>query len=182
MRWKKILVSGLGGFLVGGAALLVTKRKRKSKEANLERIPEDTELVRIETEPMKLVYREEPYLSYALYTCAPTSFKVWSFLKGIPTKAKPAQSQRIYHITPEVHFRSLQQEDHREVLAEEKFYATLHAHSMQPQQTLPDHIACGHHLEFRKCHVGGSMNGVETGDKIVTMAPVVKYEIRRRAD
>ena len=176
-KWKKILVSGLGGLLVGAAAVVVTKRKRKPGKVEIERIPEPVKKVQVETEPRELLYREEPYVSSTLYTCAPTSFKVWSFLRKTASKSGPVESQRIYYITSKIHFRSLQKADQKETLTGEKFYATIHGCSPSPRRMLPDHIVRGQHLEFRKCHVGGSMNGVETGDRIIT-TPVLRYEIQ----
>lgn len=180
MKWKKILLSGLGGLLLGGAAILVSKRKKSTATAPLEFIPEDAERVRIETEEMPLVYRDEQYTSRGIYTCTVTSFKVWSLLTATSLAERPVQSRRIYHISPEIHFQSLRDPEHTEVLAEENFYATLHLYAPSPRSGLPDHIARGRHLEFRKCHVGGSMNGVETGEKIITVAPVAAYEIGQK--
>ena len=62
-----------------------------------------------------------------------------------------------------------------EVLQEEKFYATLHC--LIAGRVSADRIAEGALIEFHKCHVGGSMNGIETGEKVVSRSPVAHFEL-----
>ena len=64
--------------------------------------------------------------------------------------------------------------DDSDVLQEEKFYATLN--SSIDGGVIPDTIARNALIEFHKCHVGGSMNGIETGAKVVSRSPIELFE------
>lgn len=183
MRWKKWFWSGLGGALMGAGAIFASRYRRRKKAhfGRPEPIPEDVEGIEIETEELELRYRDEPYFSRAVYHCSPTPFRVWSLLQA-DSPALSGRGRRIFYVQPEILFRAAGQDRTSEKLAEERFYATLHVYSPLPGRSVAAHIARGQLLEFRKCHVGGSMNGVETGDKIVTMAPVASFQILQKVN
>ena len=65
--------------------------------------------------------------------------------------------------------------DDSDVLHEEKFYATLH--SSIDGGVIPDPIDQNALIEFHKCHVGGCMNGIETGAKVVSTSPIELFEL-----
>lgn len=175
MNWKKVLWTGLGGAVVGVLGVMAGRHVQKRRAERPQPIPADVSSLRIETEQMLLHYRDKPYLSRTIYNCRPTRFRVWSLL-GSSADGEPGDSGlRIFHVTPVLEFRP-QQEDELETFSEEKFYATVHLRCEKRKRNLAEHLARGSYLEFHKCHVGGSMNGVATGDRILTTAPVAHFE------
>ena len=176
MKWKKWAATGLSGLAVGAVALVARNRRRKRLSEMPKPIPEDVGTVTIETDWLDLTYRDRPYVSRTVYTCNPTKFFVWSIFKSQKdAESESEPSLRIFHISPVLEFQSVEGED-LQSFVEEKFYATLHLRSERTKRTLPEHLARGDYLEFRKCHVGGSMNGVLTGDRILTTSPVALFE------
>jgi len=175
VKWKKLLVTGLGGLAFGAVAVVAQKRRKKRRAEAPQPIPGHVKLVEIETEPLDLTYRDQPYQSRSRYTCSPTQFSVWSLLEaGADSDEKEGKGLRIFHVTPVIEFFS--QEGRTETVAEEKFYATLHLRCEKSHRHLPEHLARGDYAEFHKCHVGGSMNGVPTGDRVLTTTPVADFE------
>ncbi len=172
MRWRKYLLPGLSGAVVGFAAVLAKRRSRRRAS-----MPKDIrgseKRILIVTEEQSRPYRGREYLSQVIYTCEPSRFKVWRFLHPSGEDEGEAASQRIYHITPVIEFKSSDGEE-AEVVQEEKFYGTLHG--LIAGRITPDRIAEASLIEFHKCHVGGSMNGIETGEKVVSRSPVAYLE------
>lgn len=179
MNWKKVFWTGLGGAVVGVLGVMAGRQIRKRRAEQPQPVPPDVSSLRIETEELELYYRGKPYLSRTIYSCRPTRFKVWNLLESQASQRDPEEARkgglRIFHVTPVLEFRS-REEDEVESFPEEKFYASLHLRCEKRRRTLPEHLARGDYLEFHKCHVGGSMNGVATGDRILTNAPVSHYE------
>ncbi|MGI8784707.1 MAG: hypothetical protein ACR2L2_13780 [Acidobacteriota bacterium] len=176
INWKKVSWWG-GGFLLGGAAYLVVRQPRAKAEPAPEFLPEGLETLLVRTEPIDLIYRSTPYRSYAIYRCQQTLFKVWSFLSSSPGDLASQPSARIFHITPEIHFVPVDpaSEADEEIISDERFYATLQVPQPRSSVRLANCVQRGRHLEFHRCSVGGSLNGVETGEKTVTLAPVADY-------
>ncbi|MFQ5739331.1 MAG: hypothetical protein ACE5JX_09990 [Acidobacteriota bacterium] len=174
MKWKKFLFSGLGGLAVAAVAWVARRGQRRRSIGEPLPIPDDVGVITIETEEIEQTYRRRTYLSKVVYTCHPTKFRVWSFLRKPGGGETQAPSERIYHISPVTYFRSRSRDD-RTSLAAEEFYATLHLPLNGGRESLSGHIAQGANLEFHKCHVGGSMNGVKTGDQVVA-APIRAFQ------
>ena len=172
LRWRKFLFPGLSGALVGFAAVLARRRSRRASSPR--EVPSSDKRILIVTEEQARPCRGREYLSRATYTCEPSPFKVWQFLRPSGGSNGQAPSQRLYHITPVIEFK-LSDGGKAEVLQEEKFYATLY--SLIAGRVTADRIAEGALIEFHKCHVGGSMNGIETGEKVVSRSPVALLEI-----
>ncbi len=178
LRWKRFFVASLGGVLFGTVAMLGIRRKKKPESDPPEAIPDDIERIEIETDTRELTYRGEACVSWGVYKCIPTQFRVWKIL-DVPALGpkKSLSGQRIYHISPQIYFRPKLDRDRQEEISDENFYATLYLHSPLPQQALADYIARRRYVEFRKCHVGGSLNGVEAGGKLITTTTVASYRI-----
>lgn len=176
MKWKNWVATGLSGLAVGAVALVARSRRKKRRSEMPKPIPEDVGTVIIETEWLDLTYRDRPYSSRTVYTCHPTKFFVWSiFQSNTDVDSENNPGLRIFHVSPVLEFQAVDGED-LQSFVEEKFYATLHLRSEQTRRAIPEHLAHGDYLEFSKCHVGGSMNGVLTGDRILTTAPVARFE------
>ncbi|HSR52887.1 MAG TPA: hypothetical protein VLV83_18840 [Acidobacteriota bacterium] len=183
-RFKKhkwLGLGSLGGLVLGAAAVWAKRSRRKAREAPLP-IPPDVAEVDILTEERLITHRDRDYLSQAVYRCTPTRFRVWSFLASGGGQGGDQGKPRglpIYYVSPRVFIRPRgEDESERQVLSEEKFYATLHVYVEDRSEPLPGCIGKGRLVEFHKCHVGGSLNGVETGDRIVTMAPVEDFHFK----
>ncbi|HSR68466.1 MAG TPA: hypothetical protein VLU25_11025 [Acidobacteriota bacterium] len=186
-RLKKHRWLGLGGLVVGGAVALWANRSRKKSQEAPTPIPDDVGEVEIITEERRISHRGKDYRSRAVYHCTPTRFRVWSFLAsgsggpgGEESGSGKPRGLPIYYVSPRVFVRPQEGKDEppSQVLSEEKFYATIHVYVEDRREPLAGCIARGRVVEFHKCHVGGSLNGVETGDRIISMAPVHEFQFR----
>ena len=173
LKWKKFFVPGVSGALLGFAAVLARRRSRRSKASQSLDLRGNSRRILMITEEQLRPYRGQEYLSRVLYTCEPSAFKVWRFLRP-SSEGEEEPSQRIYHVTPVIEFKSTDGEP-VEIVREEKFYATLHA--LAGGELFPETITRGALIEFHRCHVGGSMNGIETGEKVVSRSPVATVEV-----
>ncbi len=175
MKWKRILNWGLGGLAVGTAAVLARRSRTRAKWAP-ETIPEDVQAIEVLTESRNSAYEGRRFTSRTFYRCTPTRFRLWSFLRDEDAEDETgSRGQVIYHVSPEVRLESPDSGVEVEVLPEEKFYATINVLVDRARDSLPGLIARGQLLEFRKCHVGGSINGIETGERIVTESRVDSF-------
>ncbi len=173
LKWKRFLFPGISGALVGIAAVLARRRSRRRRSSGVRHLRDNRKRIIIVTEEQSRPYRGQQYLAQMIYGCEPTRFKVWRFLRPSTGDSRAAPSQGIYHITPVIEFKSSDGED-AEVLQEEQFYATIH--SVIDGRLTPDAVARDAFIEFHQCHVGGSMNGIETGAKVASRSPVAYYE------
>jgi len=130
----------------------------------------------VRTQERQVPYRDSVYLSSGIYTCVPTQFYVPSFLSASPGKTDEVATQMVYHVTPEIIYRLPDQPGEREVFQGERFYATVYLYPGAGRRSVPNQIAVGCYLEFHRCHVGASPNGVETGERITTLAPVASFK------
>ncbi len=170
MNWKKFLLPGLSGLVVAAVAVVAGKRHKKKQRHHPRRIP-DQAAVRIETGERGGVHHGESYRSRVIYDCKPTQFRVWSLLNEPPKDGK-AGGSLIYAVSPMVELA--RRDGVSQSLAEPRFYATIHCRFQDPIKSLPNQLAVGVAVEFHKCHVGGSANGIDTGERIVT-APVTSF-------
>ena len=125
LRWRKFLFPGVSGALVGFAAVLARRRSRRRRASMPRDVRGSDKSILVVTEEQSRPYRGREFLSQVTYTCEPSPFKVWRFLRPAGEGDGEAPSHRIYHITPVIEFKSSDGEE-VEVLQEEKFYATLH--------------------------------------------------------
>lgn len=161
-----------------GVAAVVTRKRRFRQTGRPIRVPDELESVLIDTEPFPVSYRGQGYLSQTSYLCHPTPFFVLSVLGvGEPEASSggKANREKIYHVSPTIRMSSPVDED-VQTLPEERFYATLYLRVQEGRKNLPGHLGKGYHLVFRKCHVGGSMNGVPTGEELATLSPIEHFE------
>lgn len=174
MNWKRIRNWSVGGAAIGAAVL--ARRSRRRSKGEIKPIPADVQHIEIVTDEREINHQGERYLSHAVYHCTPTRFRVYSLLR---TGEAGKHGQTIYHVAPSMQVRRQKGSPESEFLPQERFYATLNLYVESRRDPLPDHLAKGREIEFRKCHVGGSLNGVETGERILAMAPILRYTIER---
>jgi len=176
MKWKKLGL-GLGGLFLSGVALGSTVFFARKKSEPLPPpywIPDPPAPFSILTDEIEWKQDKQAFRSHLEYSCQPTQFRVWSLvdldLYRMQRAGGPAvEGHPIFHITSKM---SLRQSDGMTTTIDERFYATIHTHRGKSLTTLASCIQVGRYVEFRKCHVGGSLNGIETGERIVSMAPV----------
>jgi hypothetical protein len=179
-NWKKLILwSSLGSLAVGTAVAMTRKPRRRGAEALACRnIPADcaeaviwTERYRAgEAETGDLVARDK-------YILQPTHFKLWSVLDLGAEGSRPAGIP-IYHVS---HFRLSEsdpaQEKNEEETLIERFYATVAVKDAEGQGCAPNCLARGGILEFGKCYVGGTSNGVLSGETHTAPGPVLNYQL-----
>ncbi|MBI4455339.1 MAG: hypothetical protein HY644_05500 [Acidobacteria bacterium] len=184
MKWKKV---GLGGLLLGGLAFGSTLFfARKKTEAPLSPpfwIPERPASLSILTEELEWTSDKQRFRSHLEYFCQPTPFRIWNLvdleLYRAQREGAPAiHGHPVFHVTLKVHLRG--SDDRITTIEDERFYATIHAHHGRTTKMLASCVQVGRHVEFRKCYVGGGLNGIETGERVVSMAPV--KEVRSLGD
>ena len=173
VKWKKLILPWISGAVVGAAAVLARRRVKKITPGDVHDIRRNKKRIIIITEEQKNLYLGSFYLSQMIYNCEPTGFKLWSFLRSPVDNDSKESGQRIYHINPVIEFKSRDGEGAR-FLKEASFYATIH--SKIYKKIIPEKLSLNTFIEFHKCHVGGSMNGIESGEKVSSRSPVIYYE------
>lgn len=184
VQWKKFLLRA-GGLALSGLALGTTVSAARKKPVPVSPpwwIPDPPPAFSILTEDLQWKREGREISSHLEYACQPTQFELWQLLDlelyRVRSERRPARnSLPIFHVVLRVHLH-----DHGQVLPpfdDERFYATIHTHRGKTATTLASCVQVGRYVEFRKCYVGGSLNGIETGERIVSMAPV--REIREAA-
>jgi hypothetical protein len=177
MKWKSIGL-GIGGLFLSGAALASTvffARKKSEPLAPPYWIPEQPDPFSIITADIEWHEDKEQFRSHLEYLCQPTQFRLWNLvdldLYRMQREGGPKiEGHPIFHITSKIHLQG--RDGMVTSIEDEKFYATIHTHRGKSVTTLASCIQLGRFVEFRKCHVGGGLNGIETGERAVSMAPV----------
>ena len=187
MKWKRLGL-GLGGLFLSGLALgstVVLSRRRKQPETLPPPwlIPENPGPFSIVTEELEWTDENQRFRSRREYDCQPTQFRVWRLMDLDLYRVRREGNDRmsgypVFHVTPKL---SVWGADGKITsVDEERFYATIYAHRGKTETTLASCVQVGRYVEFRKCHVGGALNGIETGERVVSMAPV--REVRGGTD
>ncbi|MBI3939264.1 MAG: hypothetical protein HY315_00380 [Acidobacteria bacterium] len=182
MKLRKIGL-GLGGLFLGGLALGSTIFLAKKKTEPLPPpwwIPEKPGPFSILTEEMEWTHEDQHLRSHLEYSCQPTQFRVYNLLNLELYRVQREGGSKeggdpVFHITLKVHLWGPDQKV--TAIEDERFYATIHAHRGKTGTTLASAVQVGRYVEFRKCHVGGALNGVETGERVVSMAPVKEIRL-----
>jgi len=174
---KLFLWSSLGSLFVGATVAMVRRKRSGKGNFRCQKIPPAcrriyvwTELVEAGEKDNRVLYREHYILQH-------TPFKVWSILElpASPGKPNPTGAM-VYHVTysrlvdhPDTN-RSGESENERS-----RYYGTVSVVPIDGKSCGKDSVARGAILEIRKCYVGGSSNGIETGEVHRSSAPILKY-------
>jgi hypothetical protein len=177
-NYKKLFFwSSLGSIAVGTAVTLARRpRRMKSRPLACRRIPEQCDGVLLWTERFEVEESGARHYAHDRYYLKPTPFKVWSVLE-LGLQSAPGKSRfggaEIYHVT---HARLLE-ENHEEEHLKDRFYGIVTVVDAAGKSCATNSIARGGILEIKKCYVGGSSNGVESGEVHRSLGRILNYRI-----
>jgi hypothetical protein len=179
---KWFLWSSLGS-LAFGAAVALARRTRRMEIRPLfcRKLPRECHEIVLWTERFEVEDQGTRFFVHDRYAFQPTSFKVWGIL-DLPSAGQTGSSRRegsaIYHVT---RTRIADEANGISVkLApplQERFYGVVSVLDSSGRICAGSAIARGGFLEIKKCYVGGSSNGVESGEIHRSAAPILNYRI-----
>ncbi len=177
--WKRAFLWSSLGSIVAGTVVALVRRTRATPDAPLEchAIPADCQTVSLWTEQFNVESAGGVEAVQDKYVLRVTPFKAWSVLAlgGGPEGEKPSGSA-IYHVT---HMRFPEAVVGNEFADEgkllDRFYGVVVTRSPRGTSSPCNHIARGGILEIRKCLVGGTSHGVETGEVHRSIAPILNF-------
>jgi hypothetical protein len=179
---KWFLWSSLGSLAVGAAVTLARRTRRmERRHFSCRKLPRECHEIILWTERFEV---EEPgarFFVHDRYDLQPTSFKIWSILDlpsaGLSGSSGP-EGSTIYHVT---RTRIADEADGISLKLEpplhERFYGVVAVFDPSGRFCARGAIARGGTLEIKKCYVGGSSNGVESGEIHRSAAPILNYRI-----
>lgn len=168
-NWKGLAFwSGMGGIVAGGALVAYKKGYIRQGAPSVVPIPDDCEEVTLRMTPGSDRSREAPQGVKCCYHLHKTPFLTWSIMD------KSSRGHRVFFVTPRITLcgGKGEQDDHRR----EPFYAVVGTPLYPKKRALMDHIQEGSPVVFFLCFVGGSSNGVLTGEKVVTDGALESWE------
>jgi hypothetical protein len=174
-KWKRLFIWSSIGSVALGATIGLAKKTRKRQEPPLvlKRIPADCTCLSIWTEQTQVFEGGQLLSVRDKYILQTTQFKVWSVLDPSPGLKEGAV---VFHTA---YLRSYERGAGdavtEEAILKERFYGTIAAIAADGRSCGRNSIARGALLEIRKCNVGGSNNGVETGEVHRSVAPILNY-------
>jgi hypothetical protein len=176
-KWARaFLWSTFGGFAVGAAAVLAGTRRRKQPPVlRCQRIPEGCSGIVLWTEAFQVQDADGTCTCHDTYILQVTPFKAWSVLElSSEPGCEGPEGSTIFHIT---HMRardtvgSLATVD--SVL--DRYYGTISLIDPNGESCGRNRLARGGVLQVAECLVGGSANGIETGNVRQSAAPILNY-------
>lgn len=164
-----------------GAAITLARRPRRIACPPLacRKIPRECHGIYLWTERFDVEVAGARRFAHDRYYLQLTPFKVWSVFdlsyRGAPGKSLP-EGAAIYHVT---HLRSLadggEKEAHEEELLQDRFYGIVTVVDAAGRCCGANAIARGGILEIRKCYVGGTSNGIESGEVHQSIGRILNY-------
>jgi len=182
-KFKKLFLwSSLGSIAVGAALAMARKsRKAEPKPLACRKLPGDCLGAVLWTGQFEVEENGEHRIAQDRYILQPTSFRVWSVL-DLPAQgesARPGSSgSAIYHVTLMRRYEEGGREGSAgEERLVERFYGMVTVADDAGRTCGSNAIARGGFLEIRKCYVGGSSNGVESGEVHHSRGRILNYRI-----
>ncbi len=182
-NYKKLFFWSSLGSLAVGTAVALSRRPRRAADQPLacRKLPRACQGIHLWTESFEVEVWGAKRFVYDHYYLQPTPFKVWSVLdlsyQSAPGRPGP-EGAAIYHVT---HIRALEQGEDEAAQAEEylqdRFYGVVTAVDDTGRCCGPNSIARGGTLEIKKCYVGGTSNGVESGEVHRSIGRILNYRI-----
>jgi len=178
-KWKRLFFWSSLGSLAAGATLAVTRRSGKITESPLvcREIPHGCERLWAWTVRFPVDVEGREQLAHDEYLLQATPFKAWSVLDlGAEGDSRRRRGNTIYHVT----YRRLGESGNGDPRSEiellfDRFYGTLDVVGANGRACGANRIARGGTLEIKKCYVGGTSNGVETGEVHHSEGPILNY-------
>jgi hypothetical protein len=174
---RLLLWSSIGTVAVG-AAVAFARRPRRAATRVLacRKIPRHCQGVLLWTERFALEEKGARFYAHDRYYLQATPFRVWSVLdlsaQGVPGESG-AGGAGIYHVT---HVRVLESHNEEEHL-QDRFYGVVSVLDAAGRSCGTNCIARGGILDIKKCFVGGSSNGIESGEAHRSQSPILNYRI-----
>jgi len=153
----------------------------ESRPLSCRKLPRECHAIGLWTERFEVAEPGARFFVHDRYDLQPTSFKVWSILDlpsaGLSGSSGP-EGSAIYHVTR----RRIPDEDEGNSVKllqplQERFYGVVAVLDASGRFCAGSAIARGGILEIKKCYVGGSSNGVESGEIHRSAAPILNYRI-----
>jgi hypothetical protein len=179
---KWFLWSSLGSLAVGTAVALARRsRKVERPPLSCRKVPHGCREIVLWTERFEIEEHGARRFVHDRYVLQPTSFRIWSFLDLPSTVRRGGASARgaaVFHVTRTRIADGDEGNSMREALLPlDRFYGTVAVVDPRSGVSCPGGLARGGILEIRKCYVGGSSNGVESGDIHRSSAPILNFRI-----
>lgn len=174
-NWKRVFLwSSLGGLAVGtSVALTRIGRKPRGLPLRYEQIPRRCQRVILWTELFALEEGGKELSAHDEYLLQPTPFKVWSVLE-LPSSGSALRGEgaTVFHVTVSryVNTGETDESKKREVW-KDKFYGII----VSSRPAGEARIARGASLTISKCYVGGTANGVESGEVHRSSGRILNY-------
>jgi hypothetical protein len=180
-RWKRLFLwSSLGSVAVGVSVAFVRKARKKPdvEEPEYEFLPGGA-VVDVRTRPFRT--GKPPVLVQDRYLLQATAFKVWSVIDlSVESAGGNAGGATIYHVTHSRRTESAGADSAPEQVLE-RFYATVRSVDSRGRAH-KNRVAPGTMLELPRCYVGGTSNGIESGEVHRSGAPTLDYDIQRAGE
>jgi hypothetical protein len=182
-NYKKLFLwSSLGSIAVGTAVAIAKHQKRVIyPPLACRKIPRTCVALHVWTERFAVNEAGVRHFAHDRYQMQPTHFKLWNVLdlsfRSSPARLLP-EGATIYHITQ---LRSFENDDENQgdEFMLDRFYGVVTV--VEPANRRSgcgvNSIARGGVLEVRKCYVGGTSNGVESGEIHRSSGRVLNYRI-----
>lgn len=176
-KWAKAFIwSTLGGAAVGAAAVLAGTRRRKQPPVlRCQRIPEDCSRIVLWTEAFQVREADGACACHDTYVLQVTPFKAWSVLElpSEPGRAGP-EGSTVFHVT---HLRARDVIDAPAPVETvlDRYYGTITLIDPNGESCGRNRLARGGILQVAECLVGGSANGIETGNVSRSAAPILNF-------
>jgi hypothetical protein len=178
---KLFLWSSLGSIAVGTVVAL-TRRPRRSTYAPVacRRIPRGCSGIHLWTERFEMNEGGLRQFVHDRYFLQPTHFRLWSVLdlsfRRTPGRTAP-ESAAIFHVTQMRSVENSVANQHEEFILD-RFYGVITMVDPSNRRACgANMIARGGILEVRKCYVGGTNNGVESGETHRSIGRILNYRI-----
>lgn len=177
-NYRRLFLWSSIGTIAVGAAVALTRRPRRAATRVLawRKIPRHCQGVFLWTERFALEEKGARFYAHDRYYLQATPFRVWSVLdlnaQGVPRESGPGGTG-IYHVT---HSRVLENHNEEEHI-QDRFYGVVSVLDAAGRSCGTNCIARGGILEIKKCLVGGSSNGIESGEVHRSRSLILNYRI-----
>ena len=167
-NWKPLtLWSSLGGLLFGGALFAYKKGYMRNADPPVP-LPDQLESIDLKTRPFEIRTEDRTRTVRSQYHLQATPFRIWSVLE------EGRKGHPVFFVTPRQFL--LGEAGAEEEVQGEPFYAAIGIPKFTKKRDLLDHLHEGSQILFLHCLVGGSCNGIPTGEKTLSTGKIASWE------